>query len=117
MKDLSLLEIDKYLRSFVNVEADLKRIDGFTVYRVKDLANKSADESIFAIIKNNSKPVLLDLACEKHLAKLLRTKYETISPSKINNPREWNQIICSGQMTVDEVKDLIVLAYNLTSSN
>ena len=85
MKDLSLLEIDKYLRSFVNVEADLKRIDGFTVYRVKDLVNKSADESIFAIIKNNSKPVLLHLACEKHLAKLLRTKYETISPSKINN--------------------------------
>lgn len=117
MKDLSLPEIDRYLRSFANVEVDLNRLDGFVIYRVKDLVDKSADESIFAIIKNNSKPVLLDLACEKHLAKLLRAKYETISPSKINNPREWNQIICSGQMTAEEVKDLIVLAYNLTSSN
>ena len=117
MENLDFKTINDKLLSFDNVLADEKILDGYIAYRRTDLENKNERESVFAIIKTGSKPVLLDLACDRNLSKKLREEYETISPSKIVDPARWIQVICSGQVEADYIKDLIVLAYNLIASN
>ncbi len=117
MNDLSLASIEKLLLSFDDVVVDTEKVAGHTVYKIANLDKDNDNQTIFAIVKNKSKPVLIDLACDVNLAKNLRDKYETVLPSKIIDPRNWNQIICSGQISVDELADLMRLAYNLIASN
>jgi len=47
------------------------------------------------------------------LAQLLREKYETVLPGYHLNKKHWNTVICSGQLTDQEVRDLIVHSYHL----
>jgi Uncharacterized protein conserved in bacteria len=79
----------------------------------KGLVLFKASGKIYAIIHDSSKPLRLEAKCDRRLAKLLRTKYESILPSKNMDKKVWNEIICSGQLDYDEVKDLLRLSYNL----
>jgi predicted DNA-binding protein (MmcQ/YjbR family) len=70
---------------------------------------------LFAIIADGSKPLRVSLKCDPLLAESLREKYESIVPGYHLNKKHWNTIICSGQLSGDEVKDLARLSYNLVS--
>lgn len=70
---------------------------------------------MFALIAKDSQPVRLSLRCDPQLARLLRDKYETVLPGHNLNKKYWNTIICSGQLSRDEVFDLVRLSYQLTS--
>lgn len=71
---------------------------------------------LFALIAEGSEPLRLSLKCDPQLAKTLRERYETVLPGYHLNKKHWNTIICSGQLTDDEVKDLIRHSYELVKA-
>jgi len=48
---------------------------------------------------------------------LLREKYETVLPGQKLNQKKWNTIILSGQLSDDEIFDLIRHSYNLATNS
>ena len=70
---------------------------------------------MFAIIDEDSKPLKVSLKCDPQLAVTLREKYEEVQPGYHLNKKHWNTIICTGQLTADEVKDLAYLSYRLVT--
>lgn len=70
---------------------------------------------MFALIQEKKLPVNLSLKCDPILSSVLQKKYESVLPGYHLNKKHWITIILSGQMPWDEVKDLIVLSYNLAA--
>ena len=104
-------ELEDYLLSFSNAWLDYPFGEGTAVYKVghKD----TGENKIFAIIAEGSKPLRVSLKCDPLLARNLREKYESVLPGYHLNKKHWNTIICSGQLTDDEIKDLARLSYRL----
>lgn len=76
---------------------------------------KTADK-MFALIAEGSDPVRLSLKCDPLLAQTLRERYESVMPGYHLNKKHWNTIVLSGQLTWEEVQDLIRHSYNLVSA-
>lgn len=106
-------ELEDYLLAFPNTWLDFPFGEATSVYKVGD--KETGEGKLFAIIANDSKPLKVSLKCDPHLAETLREKYETVQPGYHLNKKHWNTIICSGQMTNDEIKDLALLSYNLVA--
>ena len=68
---------------------------------------------MLALVQENSKPLRVSLKCDPLLAQNLREKYETVLAGYHLNKKHWNTIICSGQLTDDEIFDLARLSYEL----
>ena len=77
------------------------------IYKVKD--------KMFALVREKSDPVQLSLKCDPLLAETLRQKYDTVMPGYHLNKKHWNTIVLTGQLSWDEIKDLINLSYRLVS--
>ncbi len=75
------------------------------VYKVMD--------KMFALIAEKKKPVNISLKCDPQLAKHLREKYEEVQQGYHLNKRHWNTIVASGQLSEQEIFDLINLSYDL----
>lgn len=104
--------VDNYARSLGEVVVDQQRLEGWTVYKIAaELDNP--DQAIFMLVKQGSLPLLIDVACDPKLAANLRSKYESVVPSKLMDERSWNRVIGSGQLEQQEVLDLINLSYQL----
>ena len=106
-------ELEEYLLSFPNTWLDFPFGEEVSVYKVghKDVG----DGKMFALIANDSKPLRVSLKCDPQLAENLREKYETVVPGYHLNKKHWNTIICSGQLSDKEVKDLAHLSYQLVA--
>lgn len=70
---------------------------------------------MFALISEKSYPLQLSLKCDPQLALTLRDRYETVMPGYHLNKKHWNTILLTGQLSWDEVKDLINHSYNLVA--
>lgn len=68
---------------------------------------------MFALISENSDPLRVSLKCDPILAEKLRDKYESVVAGYHLNKKYWNTIICSGQLTDQEVFELVDLSYRL----
>ncbi len=106
-------EIEEYLLSFPNTWLDFPFGEGTSVYKVGDKA--ANDGKLFALIADGSKPLRLSLKCDPILAQNLREKYESVLPGYHLNKKHWNTIICTGQLTDDEIQDLARLSYRLVT--
>ena len=69
-------------------------------------------KAIFAIIHDRSNPLQVEMKTGAQLAKILREK-ESVVPSKLMSEREWNLIIGQGQVSAEELCDLLRLSYRL----
>lgn len=108
-------ELEDYLLEFPNTWLDFPFGEGVSVYKV---GNKEAGEGkLFAIIADDSSPLRVSLKCDPLLATTLREKYESVQPGYHLNKKHWNTIVCTGQLSDDEVKDLARLSYNLVSGS
>jgi predicted DNA-binding protein (MmcQ/YjbR family) len=106
-------ELDDYLLAFPNTWLDYPFGEGTSVYKA---GNKEAGEGkLFAIIADDSKPLRVSLKCDPHLALNLREKYESVLPGHHLSKKHWNTILCTGQLTDDEIKDLAPLSYRLVT--
>lgn len=98
-------EVEDYLLSMPNARLDYPFGENTAVYKAKD--------KMFAIIQENKDPVQLSLKCDPQLAITLREKYETVMPGYHLNKKHWNTIVLTGQLSWDEIKDLIRHSYDL----
>jgi predicted DNA-binding protein (MmcQ/YjbR family) len=71
-------------------------------------------ERIFCVISRGYQPVRLDLRCDSKLAKTLQERYESVMESRALG-RNGIEIVCSGQLSDDEVYDLIRHAYEVSA--
>jgi len=107
-------ELEEYLLSFPNTWLDFPFGEGTSVYK---FGNKETGEGkMYALIDDASKPLRVSLKCDPILAETLREKYETVVPGYHLNKKHWNTIICTGQLSDEEVKDLANLSYQLVSA-
>ncbi|HEU5187131.1 MAG TPA: MmcQ/YjbR family DNA-binding protein [Candidatus Saccharimonadales bacterium] len=102
-------EIEEFLLARPNARLDYPFGEGVAVYKVGD--------KMFALIAEGVKPVRISLKCDPLLAQTLREKYETVLPGYHLNKKHWNTVICSGQLSDQEIKDLIVHSYHLVSGS
>jgi predicted DNA-binding protein (MmcQ/YjbR family) len=73
------------------------------------------DWKMFALIAEGKMPVNLSLKCAPELSKVLRERYETVLPGYHLNKKHWNTIVLTGQLSWQEVQDLIRHSYNLVA--
>lgn len=100
-------QLEEMLLAQPNARLDYPFGEGTAVYKVGD--------KMFALVAEGSSPVRVSLKCEPKLAETLREKYETVIPGYHLNKKHWNTIICSGQLSQEELKDLIVHSYYLVA--
>ena len=72
-------------------------------------------EKMFALLSEGKEPLSLSLKCDPMLAITLQEKYESVMPGYHLNKKHWITVVLTGQLSLDEVKDLIVLSYNLVA--
>jgi predicted DNA-binding protein (MmcQ/YjbR family) len=84
---------------------------GTAVYKV----GEGESARMFALITESKQPVQISLKCDPNLAITLREKYETVVPGYHLNKKHWNTVIASGQLSEEEIKDLINHSYLLVS--
>ena len=108
-------ELEEYLLSLPGVWLDYPFGEGTAVYKVGHNDVPGQPEKLFAIIAEDSKPLRVSLKCDPQLAVHLREKYDEVQPGYHLNKKHWNTIICSGQLSDDEIKDLARLSHRLVT--
>lgn len=102
-------ELDTFFLGFPGVWLDYPFGKEYAVYKF----GTKPDGKITAIIEEKSAPLRVSLKCDPQLAEVLREKYETVLPGYHLNKKHWNTIICSGQLSKEEIQDLFRLSYQL----
>ena len=77
---------------------------------------ESKDSKMFALVAEQREPLRVSLKCDPKLAQNLREKYETVLPGYHLNKKHWNTIICSGQLSEQEVYDLVRHSFELVKA-
>lgn len=103
-------EVEAYILSMPGSYLDYPFGDGVAVYKTKE-------GKLFALISENSDPLRLSLKCDPLLAATLRERYESVLPGYHLNKKHWNTILLTGQLTWEEIQDLIRHSYNLVSTD
>lgn len=99
--------VEDYLLGQPNAVRDYPFGEDVAVYKVND--------KMFALMDEKKTPVNLSLKCDPVLAETLREKYETVLPGYHLNKKHWNTIVLSGQLSWEEVQDLICHSYQLVT--
>lgn len=96
---------------------ELGKISGIGEYETED---RTEDQKIQVIYRTpGGKAFLVDrgntieVRSERNLAGLLREKYESVMESRYFG-KGGIEVVMSGQLSEDEVEDLVRLSYNLT---
>jgi predicted DNA-binding protein (MmcQ/YjbR family) len=98
-------ELETYILSMPGSRLDYPFGEGVAVYKVHD--------KMFALVKEQSQPIRVSLKCDPQLAATLREKYESVMPGYHLNKKHWNTILLTGQLSWEEVQDLIRHSYQL----
>lgn len=105
--------LEEYLLGLPHVWLDYPFGEDVSVYKVGH--KETGGGKMFALIAEKSHPLRVSLKCDPKLAVILREKYESVQPGYHLNKKHWNTVICSGQLTDDEIKDLARHSYELVS--
>ncbi len=100
-------EVGEYLLSMPSVRLDYPFGEDVAVYKVKD--------KMFALVREKNLPIQLSLKCDPLLAETLRAKYDTVMAGYHLNKKHWNTILLTGQLSWEEIQDLIRLSYDLVA--
>lgn len=110
-------EVEEYVLSMPNAVLDYPFGKEVAVYKIGTGDSESGNGKMFALIAEGSDPVRISLKCDPQLAVILREKYETVLSGYHLNKKHWNTIILTGQLSDEEVKDLIRHSYNLVKES
>ena len=108
-------ELHDYLLSYEGAWLDYPFGEEVAVYKVGHKDVPGQDEKMFALIAEGASPLRVSVKCDPQLAVLLREKYETVVPGHHLNKKHWNTLICSGQLSDEEIKDFVRLSYRLVT--
>ena len=98
-------DLEDYMLAKPAAKLDYPFGEGVAVYKVMD--------KMFAIINEGKDPVNISLKCDPQLAQHLREKYDEVQPGYHLNKKHWNTIVATGQLSEQEIFDLINLLYDL----
>lgn len=101
--------VEAYILSMPNAWLDYPFGEEAAVYKVGD--------KMFALIQEKSDPIRLSLKCDPQLSTVLRERYESVMPGYHLNKKHWNTLILSGQLSWEEVQDLIRHSYQLVANS
>jgi len=99
--------VEGYILQLAGAHLDYPFGENVAVYKV--------DDKMFALIEEGSDPLRVSLKCDPLLAQTLRERYESVMPGYHLNKKHWNTIVLSGQLTWEQVQDLIRHSYNLVA--
>lgn len=104
-------EVEQYVLSMPNAWLDYPFGEEVSVYKVgpKDKGK------MFALIPEKSDPVRISLKCDPKLAETLRERYESVMPGYHLNKKHWITVVLSGQLSWEEIQDLIRHSHQLVS--
>lgn len=102
-------QVEEYILSMPNSRLDYPFGKEVAVYKTGD--------KMFALIGEKADPIRLSLKCDPKLAETLREKYESVMPGYHLNKKHWNTIILGGQLSDQEIKDLILHSYQLVTKS
>lgn len=108
-------ELHDYLLSFPNTWLDYPFGESTAVYKVGHKDVPGQEEKMFALITEGSKPLRVSLKTDPQLNAILQEKYETVLPGYHLNKKHWMTVICSGQVSDEELKDFARLSYRLVT--
>lgn len=83
---------------------------GVCEYKKQKLLCLRRGEKIFLVIESEGVPLRMELRCDERLGRLLQERYESVMVGRILG-RNGIEVICSGQLTVEELRDLVRHAY------
>ena len=106
-------EFEDFILQLPKVWLDYPFGEGTAVYKY----GVKPEGKIVAIVAESSKPLRVSLKCDPKLAENLREKYESVLPGYHLNKKHWNTIICSGQLSDEEIFDLTRLSWRLVSGD
>ncbi|NLA42705.1 MmcQ/YjbR family DNA-binding protein [Candidatus Saccharibacteria bacterium] len=109
---MTQLEFEDYILKLKYIWLDYPFGEKIAVYKY----GKKPEGKIVAIVSEGSQPLRVSLKCDPQLAEHLREKYESVLPGYHLNKRHWNTILCTGQLSKEEIFDLTSLSYQLVSS-
>ncbi|MEK7152722.1 MAG: MmcQ/YjbR family DNA-binding protein [Patescibacteria group bacterium] len=101
-------ELEAYVLGMAGSHLDYPFGEGVAVYKTKD-------DKMFALVDEGSNPIRLSLKCDPLLAQTLRERYESVLPGYHLNKKHWNTLLLTGQLTWEEVQDLIRHSYILVT--
>lgn len=107
MSIVSHKELETYILSMPNARLDYPFGEEVAVYKVGD--------KMFALVPEKREPISVSLKCDPLLAVTLREKYESVMPGYHLNKKHWNTIVLTGQLSWEEIQDLIRHSYNLVA--
>ena len=98
-----------------DILAYIARLEDVSERRENDMRIFSRGERIFLIIETGTSPLRIETRCDRKLSKTLQERYESVMTSRLlgNNGIE---VICSGQLTKDEVLDLVRHSFEISKA-
>ena len=99
-------ELEQFILSMPGSRLDYPFDETTAVYRAEN-------DKLFALIAENSNPLRLSLKIDPQLGELLRKKYESVMPGYHLNKKHWITILVTGQLTDQEIRDLIRHSFEL----
>ena len=104
---MNFKEVEEYILTMPDARLEYPFDEKTAVYKVGD--------KMFALLPEDKTPLSVSLKCDPGLSKILREKYETVMPGHHLNKKHWNTILLTGQLSWEEVQDLIRHSYILVS--
>jgi len=99
--------VETYILSMPNARLEYPFGEEVAVYKV--------DDKMFALITEGKDPIRLSLKCDPLLSSVLRERYDEVLPGYHLNKKHWNTLILAGQLSWEEVQDLIRHSYYLVA--
>jgi predicted DNA-binding protein (MmcQ/YjbR family) len=106
--------VEDYILGMPNSFRDYPFGTDVAVYKVGD-ASKPSEGKMFALIAEGQDPVRLSVKGDPQLNVLLREKYESVMAGYHLNKKHWNTLVLTGQLSWEEVQDLIRHSYILVA--
>lgn len=107
LKASELKAIESYLSGMENVSVSYPHSKTIAVY--------SLQNTPFAYLETSKQLYRLSLRADARLGQLLKDKYEEVLSGQKLNPKLWITIVLSGQLSSQEIIDLINHSYQLAA--
>jgi predicted DNA-binding protein (MmcQ/YjbR family) len=107
--------VEEYVLSMPNAWLDYPFGEGVAVYKIGGSSSDKEKGKMFALISEDKQPLQISLKCDPTLSKVLREKYEEVMEGYHLNKKHWITVVLTGQLSWEEVQDLIRHSYLLVS--
>ncbi|MBR3164514.1 hypothetical protein IKF15_04440 [Candidatus Saccharibacteria bacterium] len=105
-------EITRIARGFSEV-TECEDKEGRRIFRRKASLEDEGDGKIFLVVWKGKRPLRLEMRCDRRLGQVLQERYESVMQSRAL-ARNGIEVICSGQLSDDEIVDLVRHSYELS---